>query len=278
MIVSGVRFVPGRNDYSDRDGRKYGVAIHNTANTASAAGEAAYAQRRTDGVSAHFYVDDVEVIQSIDTKHRTGHAGSTAGNEHAVSVEITGTNARSRQWWLDNVAWNQLARVLAQVCHRYGIEPRRASVAEMKANPQVRAFYSHDDMRRAWGGTTHTDPGPNFPWDHLLAKVRQAMTQEDDVSAADVWQGTKWKGTDGREYEAGTWLRNANVYAGKAMLEAQAVRVELAALRQVVQTLADAVKAGGGSVDTAAILAGVDERLAVVRKQVADELASRLAS
>ncbi|MFI6819713.1 N-acetylmuramoyl-L-alanine amidase [Micromonospora sp. NPDC050187] len=177
MRVPGIRFVAGRNDYTDRDGRKFGVAIHNTSNDASAAGEASYATRRTDGVSAHFYVDDREVIQSIDTKHRTGHAGSSQGNDNAVSVEITGTNGKSRQWWLNNVAWDRLAQVLAVVCREYGIEPRRATVAEMKANPKVRAFYGHDDMRLAWGGTTHTDPGPNFPWDHLLAKVKQAMSK-----------------------------------------------------------------------------------------------------
>lgn len=202
MIAPGVRFVRGRNDYSDRDGRKYGIAIHNTSNDASASGEASYATRRTDGISAHFYVDDREVIQSIDTKYRTGHAGSTLGNENAVSVEITGTNGKSRDWWIANVAWDQLGRVLAAVCREYDIEPRRASVAEMKANPKVRAFYSHDDMRRAWGGTTHTDPGPNFPWDHLFAAVKthlagktpapKPVQQEDDMPLTEADANTVW--------------------------------------------------------------------------------------
>ncbi len=183
MIVSGIPFVAGRNDYADRDGTKYGIAIHNTSNTASASAEASYATRRTDGTSSHFYADGTGVIQSIDTKYRAGHAGSYEGNEHAVAVEITGTNDKSRAWWIANVAWDKLGQVLAQVCHTYGIEPRRASVAEMQRNPKVRAFYSHDDMRRAWGGTTHTDPGPNFPWDYLFAAVKAALTPEDDMSA-----------------------------------------------------------------------------------------------
>lgn len=187
LLVSGIRFVEGRNEYTDRDGTKYGIAIHNTSNTASAADEASYATRRTDGTSSHFYCDGAEVIQSIDTKYRAGHAGSYEGNEHAVAVEITGTNDKSRAWWIANVCWDKLGQVLAQVCRKYGIEPRRASVDEMKANPKVRAFYSHDDMRRAWGGTTHTDPGGNFPWDHLFAAVKASLdgtaTLEDPLSA-----------------------------------------------------------------------------------------------
>ena len=192
MIVSGVRFVAGRNDYADRDGTKYGIAIHNTSNTASADSEASYATRRTDGISSHFYCDDTEVIQSIDTKYRAGHAGSYEGNEHAVAVEITGTNDKSRAWWIANVAWDKLGAALAQVCRAYDIEPRRASVAEMQRNPKVRAFYSHNDMRQAWGGTTHTDPGPNFPWDYLFAAVKAHLSpttpaQEDDMTPGESW-------------------------------------------------------------------------------------------
>jgi N-acetyl-anhydromuramyl-L-alanine amidase AmpD len=183
--VPGVPFVQGRNAYADRDGLKFGIAIHATANDATARQEADYATRRTDGVSAHFYVDATTVIQSLDTDARAGHAGSSTGNENSIAVEITGMNGNSRQWWLDNVAWDRLADVLSVLCRHYGVAPRRATVAEMGANPRVRAFYGHDDMRLAWGGTTHTDPGPNFPWDHLLATVSRAIDDsEEDMTPA----------------------------------------------------------------------------------------------
>lgn len=255
MRVPGVPFVEGRNDYTDRDGRKYGVAIHNTSNDAPASGEASYATRRTDGISAHFYVDGKDVIQSIDTKYRTGHAGSGEGNDNAVSVEITGTNSKSRQWWLDNVAWDKLAAVLAAVCKEYDIEPRRASVAEMRANPKVRAFYSHDDMRLAWGGTTHTDPGDNFPWDRLLTEVKQALSgkQEDDVSAADVWNA-EWQGVD-KPYKASSWLIMANTYAARSWQEAQAAKAEATKARLTAEATLAAVK----GLDTKGVLARINE-------------------
>jgi N-acetyl-anhydromuramyl-L-alanine amidase AmpD len=210
MRVSGITFVQGRNGYADPDGRKYGIAIHNTSNNASASAEASYATRRTDGTSSHFYCDGHEVIQSLDTSVRAGHAGSSNGNNHAVAVEITGVNSWNRQQWLDRVAWTELGRVLAQVCKAYGISDRRATVAEMIRNPKVQAFYGHDDMRRAWGGTTHTDPGPGFPWDKLFAAVNAALnppkpaatTRKDDdmlmlklPGDATIWLSRAFDGT-----------------------------------------------------------------------------------
>jgi N-acetyl-anhydromuramyl-L-alanine amidase AmpD len=178
--VPGIPFVQGRNRYADGDARKYGIAIHNTSNDASDSGEASYAKRRPDGVSSHFYVDADSVTQSIDTFDRAGHAGSTHGNDHGISVEITGGNGWSREKWLRSVAWDQLGRVLAAVIKHHwptgNFQVRRASVAEMRANPRVRALYGHNDMRLAWGGTDHTDPGPNFPWDRLVQAISAALS------------------------------------------------------------------------------------------------------
>jgi len=185
--IPGIPFHQGRNDYIDSDGLHFGIAIHNTSNTASDESEASYADHRTDGTSSHFYVDADTVIQSLDTNDKAGHAGSREGNENAIAFELTGTNDKSRQWWLDNIAWDRLGYVIAYILQHdpdyAGFQVRRASVAEMKANPRVKAFYSHDDMRLAWGGTTHDDPGPNFPWDRLFSAVNAALDGGDDMLA-----------------------------------------------------------------------------------------------
>lgn len=179
MKVPGIKFVQGLNDYDDADDKHFAFAIHNTSNDASDEGEAAYATRRPDGISSHFYADDDSVTQSLDTNDKAGHAGSKEGNENAIAWEFTGANGKSRDWWLANINWDEVARVMAYIIKNdpdyKGFQVRRASVAEMKSNPKVMAFYGHDDMRRAWGGTTHTDPGPNFPWDKLLSSVTQAL-------------------------------------------------------------------------------------------------------
>lgn len=168
---------PPRHYGSTRTTKKY-IAIHNTANDATAEQEASYAKRREDSVSSHYYVDPDSILQSLDTAYRAYHAGSTIGNSQAIAYEITGTNGKSRSWWLANVAWPLLARQIAADCRAHNIEPRLLSVAEIKAGSKT-GIITHDQMRQAWGGTTHTDPGPNFPLDYLLALVKAELEGDD---------------------------------------------------------------------------------------------------
>lgn len=242
MKVPGIPFEQGHNWSNDPDGTKYGIAIHNTANSASAANEASYATRRTDKVSSHFYVDKDSVFQSLDTAVKAWHAGSDNGNNNAISVEITGTNDKSRQWWLDNVAWTKLGQVLAVVCKYYGIAVTHAPVTIMASNPKVRAFYSHDDMRRAWGGTTHTDPGPNFPWDRLFQAVNAAMG-DDDVSAEDVWTFKMPQGDSANPWEARTVLYDTRRLAVQTEQGVSSLRQQVATLGTALTAAIQAVAA-----------------------------------
>jgi len=193
MRVPGIPYIQGRNYATNPAGRHYGIAVHCTASTATARQEADYATRRTDGIGSHFYVDGVEAIQSVDTIYKVNHAGSANGNNNAICLEQTGRTDWTREHWLSAINWGQMSYALAAVIKAElgGFQVRRASIAEMKANPRVAAFYSHDDMRLAWGGTTHTDPGPNYPWDKLFDSVNQAlggssgggtMTREEEIA------------------------------------------------------------------------------------------------
>lgn len=226
MKVPGVPFVQGRNEYPDTDDRKFGMAIHNTSNDATDTQEASYATRRTDGVSSQFYVDKDSVTQSLDTRARAGHAGSRNGNENSISWEITGANGWSRQQWLNNVAWDKMGKAMAYLILNdpdfKGFEVRRASVREMQINPKVKAFYGHDDMRRAWGGTDHTDPGPNFPWDRLFQAVNKYLEGNDmdlnDLVSIPDWIANKWpdKGLQDKKIQVGTALGSGYGHARRA--------------------------------------------------------------
>lgn len=286
MKVPGILYVQGRNAYSDVDSRKYGIAIHNTSNDASDTEELSYATRRTDGVSAHFYVDGDSVSQSLDTESRAGHAGSKIGNENSIAVEIRGGNGMTRAWWLQNVAWTELGRVLAYVITHDtdydGFQIRRASVAEMRANPKVKAFYGHDDMRQAWGGTTHTDPGPNFPWDRLFDAVNTSLT-EDDMSGELADKALSKLGSImGTQEQIFLRLsRGEDPVYGTARLRAEEPWWQDANLKAIAETLKeilstlDRIAGAESNVDVAAVKAHIDTRIAELVASL-PELVSRV--
>lgn len=147
------------------------IVIHNTANDAPAKNEASYAKRRTDSVSSHYYVDDDVIIQSLNTDYRAFHVGSSRGNSAGIAYEITGTNAKSPSWWHSNVAWDLLAKQIRIDCAEHGITVQTLTIDEIRAGKRS-GIITHDQARRAWGGTDHTDPGPNFPMGHLIALVK----------------------------------------------------------------------------------------------------------
>ena len=113
-----------------------------------------------------------------------------------------------------------------------------------------------------------------------------ALGEDDDVSATDVWDGTRWVGSDGKTtYTAGSWLRMANTYAARAWEEAKAVRAGQAAILAAVQGLdTDAVLARIDQVAAAETQRDVELRTLVERglsgeltaEQVVEQLAARL--
>ena len=184
MIYRDIYAGPAAN-YGTSTFAKMYIAIHNTSNTASAKNEAAYARRRTDNISSHYYADGVEIIQMLDTNWQAWHAGSTRGNQRGIAYEITGVNGWTRAQWLANVDWDKLARQIARDCTTHNIDAQQLTIAQMNDGRST-GIVTHDQMRRAWGGTTHTDPGVNFLMDHLLALVRAQLDGDNDVATADL--------------------------------------------------------------------------------------------
>lgn len=79
-------------------------------------------------------------------------------------------------------------------------------------------------------------------------------------------------------YDIGTAVANRPINSGGTMAYAAwnatlsnttRIVTELVALRTVVESLAETIRAGGGNVETAAILAGVDERVAAAEARLA---------
>lgn len=182
-----LKWVPPAAFGTGRDGKavRY-IVIHYTAGAernTSAEDGAAIDQRRTDGVSTHYFADSDSVVQCVLTKDRA-NAARYKGNRLGIQYELCGT-VQTREEWLDAASLPTLknaARQVARDCRKYGIPVRRLSVAETRqawydfpAGPM--GIVGHVDCTYAYpeDGGDHTDPGAEFPWDVFLDMVRAEL-------------------------------------------------------------------------------------------------------
>lgn len=141
------------------------VVVHATDNTASASAEASYARTRPDKTSAHFYVDDGQTIQALDTSHEA-YGCLYHGNRISVQFELCG---HSNQ--LSDATLRRAAPVVARVCREFGIPVRHLSADQVRAG--VTGICGHDAITLAFPEDRgdHTDPGALFPWDRFISYV-----------------------------------------------------------------------------------------------------------
>lgn len=142
------------------------LVFHCTDNASSTAvGEANFALHRSDGIGTHYTADEGRIIQTLETFRAVGHVGSAVGNQHGIALEMCGTEANSTAHY--NAIVDRAMPALRLACNKWGIPARWLTSAQ--ANDGVsKGWLTHDDCRRYFGGTTHTDPGPNFSRQHAL--------------------------------------------------------------------------------------------------------------
>ncbi len=160
------------------------VVIHTTegsAHAGSAEDGAAYDQRRTDGTSAHVYVDSDSVVQCVRTAD-VAHTARFQGNRRGIQFELCGRAGWSASTWAGEYAQamlRQAARVAARVAREWKIPVVKLSPAQVAAGAE--GFCGHYDITRAFpaDGGDHTDPGPDFPWATFLGMVRDELEEDD---------------------------------------------------------------------------------------------------
>ena len=181
-----------------------------------------------------------------------GGNGFTRGSEHCGRVSLT------RAQWLSVDGQEMLdrsARYNAAAAHRDGVLPRWLSLTQLRAKQP--GFCTHNDIRLVFGGTTHSDPGPNFPYDWYMARVQAYYNgvpiQEDDVSLKDLQD---FFNADRINIPRGQ-PNNDNIFVnltGMGQGEINRDNAEAAALRALAANVSDtksAVTALAGAVNTA---------------------------
>lgn len=156
------------------DGPPLWIVIHDmeaSEHSGRAESTAAYFANPGDGrqVSSHYCVDNDSVVQCVDLDDVAWTVGNRPGNYRGINWELSGFARQTRAEWLDAFGQQMFARMAPVVqsdSKRFRIPIRKLTVAELKKfTPGVT---SHYDLGLAFGGTDHTDPGPNFPWDEFI--------------------------------------------------------------------------------------------------------------
>jgi N-acetyl-anhydromuramyl-L-alanine amidase AmpD len=276
-------WVPPRSFSRGRpDGPPRFVTIHYTAgHEGPDAGEsgAAYDQRRTDGTSAHYHVDSDSVVHCVRTTDRS-HTALWHGNAFGIHYELAGT-VQTRAQWLDPVSRATIrnaARQAARDMAKWGIPAVRV-VGRGVRDPAARGICGHYDWTIGWpeDGGDHTDPGPEFPWDVLLADIATFM--EDPMTDLDYGEWGKPESVGSRTAAvllADLWAgeqTSAGAYGpDKGARGKQLDRIEAAASAPPIE-LTDAQLAA----ITASVSAAVGASLAGLTTAVVD-LATRLSA
>lgn len=153
-----------------------GVCIHTTENSVGTPAENV-AQYQIDTASGSYHVlADRKGLLVENTDDWVTWSTGNKGNYVLLHLSFVCFASFTRDQWLAEKEMLKFgACQVAQWCERYNIPVRFARVSDLPG------ITTHD-ATRAWGGTDHTDPGKNFPWDVFLGYVNEFLNpQEDDM-------------------------------------------------------------------------------------------------
>jgi N-acetyl-anhydromuramyl-L-alanine amidase AmpD len=124
--------------------------------------------------SAHYNVDDDSIVQSVRENDIAYHAPP---NTHSIGIEHAGFARQSRDQWLDPYGVRMLTRsagLMAELLDKYDLPTEFLGPDELRAGG--RGVTTHANVSKAWGQTSHTDPGPDFPIAWYMDRVRAARS------------------------------------------------------------------------------------------------------
>ncbi|MGO1972694.1 MAG: golvesin C-terminal-like domain-containing protein [Propionibacteriaceae bacterium] len=135
------------------------VVIHTT--QGAYAGAISWFQNPTAQVSAHYVIRsaDGDITQMVEHKDVAWHVGNT--NDRSIGIEHEG--------WVDDASWYTeemyaaSAALTSWLCDTLQIPKDRTHVIAHSEAP----------------GATHTDPGPNWDWDHYMDLVNGSTPPTD---------------------------------------------------------------------------------------------------
>lgn len=126
--------------------------------------------------SAHVCVDNNSVVQCV---YDNDTAFAAPGcNFDGIQIEMAGYARQTPEEWKDEFSSAMLklvAGVIAQYSLKYDIPIRRLTDEDLRL--MDKGIVGHDQVSRVYKRSTHTDPGPAFPWDEVISMAVAARDQ-----------------------------------------------------------------------------------------------------
>ena len=177
--------------------------------------------------SAHYVVDNDSIVRCVDEADTAWAA--PGANADGLQIEHAGYAAQTPSQWGDDYSRAMLelsARLTADLCRRYAIPAVHLTPAQLAGG--ARGIIGHIDATNAYGPRGgHTDPGPSFPWDAYIAKVRGYLGQAAAVAPSNTFPlpAGHWYGPND-----GTWKSHSGVrVADRAQIKRVQAKVGAAA-------------------------------------------------
>lgn len=130
---------------------------------------ARYFQTTDRDASAQYVVDPAEVVQCVGD-HTVAYGAPP--NEDVIHVELCDPVEGPLSRWNGKnhrAMLRRAARLVAELCLAYDVPVTRRYVTGLKLGR--RGICGHVDVSKAWGQTSHWDPGA-FPWRRFMRLVR----------------------------------------------------------------------------------------------------------
>lgn len=145
-----------------------GIAVHTTENPiTSRAIDVAEWQASTQTGSYNEVVDSKQNVVICNTDDWQVWATGNKGNDILLHLSFVARASMTRAEWLAQMPMLDTgAQRAARWVKKYNFPIKKVTVSDLPG------FVGHGDTR-VWGGTDHTDPGVNFPWDVFLDLVKK---------------------------------------------------------------------------------------------------------
>ncbi len=125
--------------------------------------------------SAHICVDNDSIIQCVKDSHEA--AGAPGCNHDGIHIELAGYGKQTKREWWDKYSLAMLAigaDAAAQYCLKYNLPPVHLTNQQLERGEK--GIVGHAQVSAVYKKSTHTDPGPNFPWEQFMVMVQNSVT------------------------------------------------------------------------------------------------------